>query len=201
MQSGVWNPIVQMFSLFGPYTLRTLQVETLLYVFLSGVGMFYLVKYFKIDKKVCLMIAISYMLCGFNSDSAQFLNWISGAAFLPFVILFFHRCIFEKSFKACLACGIFLFVYFVSAYPADFIILSYILLAILIWFITTTKDSTSIQNIWPLIKRMTVTAAVFVVLSIPAVLSYIQFLPLSERGSGTSYDFFLPHSSWCLESP
>src|SRR5687768_6130381 len=88
MQSGVWNPIVQIFSLFGPYTLRTLHYETLLYIFISGIGMFYLLKYFAIAKNVNLLVSISYMLCGYNSDSTQFLNWISSASFLPFVILF-----------------------------------------------------------------------------------------------------------------
>lgn len=45
MQSGVWNPVVQLFSLFGSYHLYTLQLETILYVYASGAGMFYLLKY------------------------------------------------------------------------------------------------------------------------------------------------------------
>ena len=44
MQSGVWNPFVQFLSLFGPYTLYKLQIETLLYIFLSGTGMYFLVR-------------------------------------------------------------------------------------------------------------------------------------------------------------
>ena len=133
MQSGVWNPIVQIISLFGAYTLKTLQFETVLYVFLSGVGMFYLIKHFKIDKKICLLISVSYMLCGYNSDSAQFLNWISSAAFLPFVILFFYRSLSEHSWKLCMICGLFFYIYFVTAYPADFIILFYLLLSLFMW--------------------------------------------------------------------
>ena len=54
MQSGVWNPFVQIISLFGPYTLKTLHYETLLYVFLSGLGMFYLLKYFESKTKTSL---------------------------------------------------------------------------------------------------------------------------------------------------
>lgn len=187
MQSGVWNPFVQIISLFGAYTLKTLQFETVLYVFLSGLGMFYLIKHFKIDKKICLLISVSYMLCGYNSDSAQFLNWISSAAFLPFVILFFYRSLSEHSWKPCMICGLFIYIYFVTAYPADFIILSYLLLSLFIWHVVTSKQYMSIQKFLPLIKKMAIIAVVFLLLSAPAILSYLQFLPLSERGSGTSF--------------
>ena len=43
MQSGVWNPFVQLLSLSGPYTLRTLQLETIFYIYTSGMGMYFLV--------------------------------------------------------------------------------------------------------------------------------------------------------------
>src|SRR5687767_14285300 len=69
MQSGVWNPVVQLFSLFGPYTLYTLQIETLLYIYLGGVGMYFLLRYFSIHPLVNLLCATAYMLCGFNNDA------------------------------------------------------------------------------------------------------------------------------------
>src|SRR6187399_3594511 len=71
MQSGVWNPFVWLISLFGSYTMRSLQIELLIYVYISGVSMFYLLKYFKLHLIICLSLAVCYMLCGFNSDSAQ----------------------------------------------------------------------------------------------------------------------------------
>src|SRR5205823_2603446 len=118
MQSGVWNPVVQLFSLFGPYTLKTLQYETLLYIYLSGVGMFFLLDHFIADRKIILLGSVSFMLCGFNSDSAQFLNWISTASFLPFVFLFYHRTLKEASWKQALFCSFFLYMLFVTSYPA-----------------------------------------------------------------------------------
>ena len=38
MQGGVWNPVVWLFSLFTTYTMTTLQYETLLYIFIAGLG-------------------------------------------------------------------------------------------------------------------------------------------------------------------
>jgi hypothetical protein len=186
MQSGVWNPVVQIFSLFGPYTLRTLHYETLLYIFLSGIGMFYLLKHFAINKSVCLLIGVSYMLCGYNSDSTQFLNWISAASFLPFVILFSFRLINEDTWKAPLLAGLFLYLFFVTAYPADFIILFYLLVAFFIWQLVQTKSYKK-QRLPVFLKKLLVMSLVFILLSLPAILSYVQSLPLTERGSGTSY--------------
>src|SRR5215213_5017340 len=75
MQSGVWNPFIQFASLFGSYTIRTLQYETLFYIYLSGIGMFCLCDFIFHYKPISLLCAVAYMLCGYNSDCAQFLNW------------------------------------------------------------------------------------------------------------------------------
>jgi hypothetical protein len=187
MQSGVWNPIVQIFSLFGPYTLRMLHYETLLYIFISGIGMFYLLKYFAIAKNISLLIAVSYMLCGYNSDSTQFLNWISSASFLPFVVLFSFRAIDNSSWKASIPCGIFIYLFFVTAYPADFILLLYLLLIFFCWMLIQKKTSKQ-KELWAFAKKLLTIGVVFILLALPAVVSFIQSLPLTERGFGTSYE-------------
>ncbi|MBA4167266.1 MAG: YfhO family protein [Chitinophagaceae bacterium] len=188
MQSGVWNPFVQILSLFGPYTLYTLQIETLLYVYLSGCGMFFLLKYFRVHPHANLLASVAYMLSGFNTDSGQFLNWIAGASFLPFLFLFYHRCLKEGSANAAVYAGVFLFLLLTCAYPADFIIAAYLLLAMTICHLAVTYRHT---------KRFTISkkflavhmvmGGVFLVLSAPAILSYSKSLPLMERGAGATY--------------
>jgi hypothetical protein len=187
MQSGFWNPFVQIISLFGPYTLKTLQYETLLYVYLSGVGMFFLIKYFFKDWRVCLLSAAGFMLSGFNSDSAQFLNWISSTSFLPFVFLFYYRTIVEKNWKTALCCGLFLFLLFTTAYPADFILTAYVLLFILIWYFFK-KENREKKVLWQETKLHILIGFSFLLLSLPAIISYAEFLQLTERGSGASYE-------------
>ena len=187
MQSGVWNPIVQIISLFGPYTLKTLQYEFLFFIYLSGVGMFFLVKHFIKNNAISLLAAGSYMLSGYITDSAQFLNWISAASFLPFVVLFYYRTIVERKRRRALACGIFYFFLFVSGYPADFILVSYLLLIMLIWYLFP-KQNRSKQVIWQLIRLNALIAICFLLLSLPAIISYAEFLPLTQRGSGATYD-------------
>lgn len=187
MQSGVWNPFVQLFSLFGPYTLSTLQNETLLYIYLSGVGMYFLVLHFCKDWWISLLIGCSFMLCGFNSDSTQFLNWICGASFFPFVFLFYFRTLTEGNTKAALASGLFLYLLFTTAYPADFILTCYVLLFVFIWFFFQKANRE--RKIFLLQLRLHLVLLVcFLLLSLPAVISYAEFLPLTVRGSGAHYE-------------
>jgi Bacterial membrane protein YfhO len=188
MQSGVWNPFVQVFSFFGPYTLYTLQLETLLYIFLSGMGIFFLLKHFRLHPYANLLASVSFMLCGFNSDSCQFLNWIAGTAFLPFVFLFYYRCLEERSLKQGIYTGISLFFLFSCAYPADFIITAYLMVSMLIVYIVSAYRKKEIFINKKLLLAHVAIAIIFVLLSGPAILSYAEGLPLQERGNGAAYE-------------
>ncbi|MBS1620571.1 MAG: YfhO family protein [Bacteroidetes bacterium] len=195
MQSGVWNPVVQLFSLFGSYHLYTLQLETILYVYASGAGMFYLLKYFNVHPYANLLASVAYMLCGFNSDSAQFLNWITASSCLPFLFLFYYRLLKENRLKWALATSLILFIFFTSAYPADFILSLYLMIALFIWNFYQTERSP--KNIFPwkrviLVHLVLLTA--FTLLSTPAILSYFQSLPLTERGTGASFEQAMSNS-------
>lgn len=189
MQSGVWNPIVKIISLFGPYSLYTLQLETILYIYLSGAGMFFLLKYFKVHPLANVFASVAYMLCGFNSDSAQFLNWITAACCLPFLFLFYYRLLKENKIKWALATSIVLYIFFTSAYPADFILALYLMIGLFIWTFFQLRKT---QPKWIINKRTLTTHAfliiTFILLSLPAIISYFQSLPLTERGSGADFD-------------
>lgn len=195
MQSGVWNPVVQLFSLFGPYNLYTLQLETLLYVYLSGVGMFFLLKYFKVHPYANLLASVAFMLCGFNSDSAQFLNWITGASCLPFLFLFYYRLLKENKIKWALATSITLFFCFTSAYPADFILSAYLMVALFIWnYFQLRKTQKKLLPEKSSIISHLVLVITFLLLSSPAIISYMQSLPLTERGSGANFEQVMSNS-------
>ncbi len=187
MQSGVWNPIVQLFSQLGPYTLYTLQIETLLYIFLSGAGVFFLLKHFKIHPFATMLSSIAFMLCGFNSDSCQFLNWIAATAFLPFVFLFYFRCLFENSVRQGVYTAISLFFLFNCAYPADFILTIYLMAAMIIWNLWKKIKYKETGFLIKMIVPHLVLVIIFLLLAGPAILSYYESLPLTERGTGASF--------------
>lgn len=189
MQSGVWNPMVWLISMFGSYNMRCLQVELLIYIYLSGVSMFFLLKYFKLNWFVSLALAISFMLCGFISDSTQFLYWICGMAFLPFVFLFFLKTLREASFHSTLLLAFSLYLLFVTGYPGEFIIIIYFLLTyFIIHIIQNKKDAVKV------FKQMLLAALIFGLFSLPAIISYLSGLDYITRGAAVSLDLALTNS-------
>ena len=59
--SGAWYPIVWLFSLFGEYSLFTINLEYLLHVFFAGIGSYLLFSRFKFSRNIVLLCSISYM--------------------------------------------------------------------------------------------------------------------------------------------
>ena len=211
MQAGVWNPFVYIISLFGSYTMRSLQIEWLIYVYISGVSMFFLLRYFNITKRISLLVAASYMLCGFNLDSFQFGYWICGTAFLPSLFMFFHKMVHNRRWNDAVLFSIFLWLLFVCGYPAEFILISYLLLGyFIIFFIKIRNDKKILASSLKLIFG---SFLLFVLLSLPAIISYITSLPYVTRGGKIDYElaitnklhpvnlvsYFLPLTVWKLQ--
>lgn len=189
MQSGVWNPFVWILSSFGPYTMRSLQIELMIYVYLSGVSMFYLLKHLKLSFQVSLAIAVSYMLCGFISDSTQFLYWVSGMSFFPLVFLFFLKTLKEHNFRSNLLFSFSLYLLFVTAYPGEFIIIIYFLIAYLIIYIINNRN-----NLQQLLRSASLIILLFTLFSLPVIISYLSGIQNITRGSAVSYEMAMTNS-------
>lgn len=189
MQSGVWNPFIWIISLFGSYTMRSMQAELIIYVYLSGVSMFYLLKFFKLHWKISLALAISFMLCGFISDSSQFAYWICGMAFLPFVFLFFVKTLRGPSFPSSLLLGFSLYLLFVTGYPGEFIIIVYFLLTYFILHLFQNK-----KDVLKIFKFMFLSVFIFCLFSLPVIIAYISGLNYITRGDSVSLNLALSNS-------
>jgi hypothetical protein len=187
IQSGAWNPFVQLISLFGSYTVFTLGLETVLYVYISGIGMFSLLRHLNFSNRISLLFATAYMLCGFNTDSAQFLCWICGSAFLPLVYLFYDKTLTSNSWKQSILFAFFTYLFFTTAYPAEFILLLYFLLGYTLFYFSTNRKKVSRIEWVNKIKLVGLALIVFSLLSSPLILSYLTFLTDIGRGEGVSF--------------
>jgi hypothetical protein len=128
------------------------------------------------------------MLCGFNNDAGQYLNWISGSAFLPFVFLFYHKLLRTPSIYTTCLFSFFLWLLFTTAYPGEFVITAYVLLAMLLVKTATLPKNTRVQFIKQTAWLHSIAILIFACLALPAILSFARYLPLTERGTGASYD-------------
>jgi hypothetical protein len=192
MQSGAWSPIIWLFSALTNYRLFGFHLEMLFYFSFAGIGFYYLCKQMGWSNTVALVMGISYEYCGFMIDSVQFFVCISAACYLPYILLFFHKTITKGGYHNAIFTGFFLSLLFTGSYPAMFIITIYLLLMVgVYWFYKNKHKWAFIQQKWWLIFLM---VGVFTLISLPAIISFINHLPYIDRGKKQALDFVQQNS-------
>ncbi|MCB9056474.1 MAG: YfhO family protein [Chitinophagales bacterium] len=195
MQSGVWNPFVILMSLIRQYDIYWLHIETILVIFMAGIGMYRLLRHLQIESKIAIIIGAAYILNGYISDAGQFLNWLYAAAIFPFVFLNTIRCFSKFTIKSAFLLGLSMSLMLLCAYPADFIITIYIVagytLATFIGHWRQTNFQISFKRFLVPVSTIIIT---FLITCLPAILSYIPFLESINRGKGVSIDVALTNS-------
>ena len=192
MQSSAWNPIVWLFSFLTNYNLAAFQYELLFYLCFAGIGCYYLCREFGWSKSTAFIIAVAYELSGFMIDSAQFFVCISSACYLPYVFIFFRKFIIRLQAADSILTAFFLYLFFTGGYPSLFITTIYFLLAYTIFIFWNTG-----KKIHYLKKSLLPTAlliATFILLCLPAIISFTRHLPYIVRGKAQSLQFVLENS-------
>lgn len=183
MQSGVWNPLVMLISLFTRYNMTVLQWEMLIYLALAAIGMFRLVKELGNKDSTALIVGISYLCCGFITDSGSLVPWIASAAYIPFVFLYFSRILIRPVWPSALKLALALLLLLTAGYPSFFIFCTYLMVAATIIAIFTRRNR---KYSVALGSHLLITVATLLLMSAPALISWIEYLPFYRRGGGTS---------------
>ncbi|MEI9944365.1 MAG: hypothetical protein WDN26_09085 [Chitinophagaceae bacterium] len=197
MQSGTWNPVVLIVSIFTRYSMQVLQWELLFYIFIAGAGMYKLVKELGYISATAFITALSYICCGYMTDNGSFIPWITCAAYLPFVFLYFLRVLKSPRLTDCIKLSLSLFLLLTAGYPSYLIYVSYILLAgYIYWLIKSRHDK---KLIFSCTKFLFISGLLFLALSSPVLLSFYDFLPYYQRGTGATIQQAMadPFSPFC----
>lgn len=192
MQSGAWSPVVWLFGFLTKFSLAGFHAELLFYFSLAGIGFYYLCRHYAYSATAAIIFGMAYQFSGFMIDSVQFYACISSACWLPFVFLFYKKMVGEGKLINTLLAGFFLYLLFTGGYPSLFIVTAYLLAAHFISSFFTNKDKAVFikKQVLPL----TAMSAVFLLLSLPAIISFLQFLPNIDRGKSQPLSFVLENS-------
>lgn len=193
MQSGAWNPILWIFGFFTNYNLAAFHFELLVYLALGGIGFYYLSKEHGWNKPTAFIMAIAYEFCGPIIDSIQFTSVVSAACYIPFIFLFFRRLLHHQQPAVnALLTAFFLYLLFTGGYPALFIITLYLLAALLLFaFFSALNKAAFIKRI---ILPVLIISWVFILLSLPAIISFLNHIHFIDRGKQQNLDFVLDNS-------
>ena len=91
LQGPTWYLESLLLSITTGQTNYTLQFLFIGYVFIAGVGMYFLSLCFQPNRNAAFLVGASYMLGGFFVAHVQHFYAIIGAAWLPFILLNYYK--------------------------------------------------------------------------------------------------------------
>ena len=191
--SGAWYPITWLIALFRGYDIYSSQFEFVLHIFLAGVGMYKLAKGLKLQSKIALLLAISYLFSGFFVGNAQHLTFIISGAWIPFIIYYFLDAINRSSYRAAIKTGFCMFMLISGGYPGLLIITSYLLLIIAGYDIIKNIKNKDYKKLKLLLKINLAMFVTTVLLSSVIIVSIFNALPHITRATELTIE--LMHSN------
>ena len=184
-QGYVWYPLTQLFALFGEYSPYFMNLELVLHIFIAALGIYFLFKYLNIINYASLLGAVSFGLSGFITGSSHMIGFTIAAAWLPWVLLYFFKCLRSLDTKNFIILAILGMFQITGSYVAFSIILVYVLFGILTYALIRKQ----IQNAAPKILRLClISVPLFLILSSPFLYSIYDSLPYFSRATPLSYD-------------
>ncbi len=181
LQVPTYYPELIITSLFSGYGVYTMHILFIIYVFISSVGAYKLSFFLNNNKTASLFAAIAYSLSGYFIGHGQHFFLLVGAAWIPFVILYYLKLNQNKKLIDVLKTGIFTFLMVSGSYQALSFVLFYFLLALFVYAITKELRNKNYTALFQIIKVNTYLLFVVIVLSLPLIIATIEVLSSVER--------------------
>jgi hypothetical protein len=190
MSSGFWSPVTWLIASTVGYNAYSFSLEEAFYIFIAGLGMYNLTAYWRLKNDTRLITGIAYMCCGYMVGHLQHFNWISGAAFLPWILFTYLKVLNILNWRNLLKFAVAFSLFFTSAHPGLLIGAVYfggfISVAIFLSKIQSTQNTIStIKNF--LSQHLFILLSVLIFIVGP-ICGYLEVLPYISRGDKLSLD-------------
>ncbi|WP_018611412.1 YfhO family protein [Segetibacter koreensis] len=189
-----WNPITWFFGVVVGYNAYTLTIEVLLYIYIAGISMYRLGKYFNFTCPIAITLACTYMCSGFFSGELQHINFLTAAAFLPFLLQQFLVLFNKPNLQNAILFSLAIYMTFAGGHPAMPIGTVYFLvtltIAVVIIFSKMKRESVKV-----FLQYYLLSIFIFILLYSPAIYSIGSIINEYRRGAAlaqfgeTAYGF------------
>ncbi len=187
LQGPTWYLESILLSITTGQTNYTLHFLFVFYVFMAGMGMYFLSLCFQNNKKIAFLIGACYMLSGFFVGHVQHFYAIIGAAWLPYIILNYYKMFVEKSYLRALYASIFVFFNLTGGNHTFTIILIYLFITIFGYFIFSAIREKNKKDIIKFVKLNLLFGFVSLALASVVLVAFYQTAPYIARLSGMIY--------------
>lgn len=191
MSSSYWSPLTWLIASTTGYNPYTLTIEVLIYLLLSGVGMYYLSGHFSKNMYVRLIAAISYMCNGYIVGHLQHLNWLSGAAFLPLCLWAIEKLHQERNLKSLLLASLFFYLIVSSSHPGIIIGAIYFFAGYVIIKLYSDFKLTGKAGLFKNTKLYLLFIGCLLLLSVGLIAGYSDIIPYFDRNQAVDLSLSL----------
>jgi hypothetical protein len=187
LQGPTWYLESILLSMTTGQSNYTLHFLFIFYVFMAGMGMYFLCLGFHTNKTAAFLTGACYMLGGFFVAHVQHFYAIIGAAWIPFIILNYYKMYTEKSYVRALYAAIFMFFNLTGGNHTFSIILIYLCITISAFFILTALKEKKKAECKRFIQLNVVFVLTTLLLASVVLMAFYQTAPYIARLSGMAY--------------
>ncbi len=181
-------PVNMLLARLFPYTNVTFHVLFIIYLIIAGWGAYKLSGQLGIIDKVAVLTGVAYPLSGYFTGNAQHMQFIIGASWLPYAVLYFLKLSKEGKFKNLLCFVIFTYLLITGGYPPIAILLAYICAVLYVWYVISYLKNKKSGNALGYSLRCFTAAVMLFVLCAGMLISIKQSAPFVNRFGGLQYD-------------
>lgn len=201
-QGGAFYPVALLLGAISGYPIQMLNLEFLLTIIIGGVGMYNLARSFSCSRTTGVLAAICITTCGLFVSNAEHLAWIVSFAWLPWLAWAYKMLCDTHRYGYALLCGLFLFLSFTGGYPGFLFISGYVMAGVFLAKLVKLPREKRLR----LLSLHVVITVVFLVLSLAALVSFVEARQFINRGAGVTLEkansgAFTPQSLVSLVMP
>ncbi|HUM48008.1 MAG TPA: hypothetical protein PLD84_13845, partial [Chitinophagales bacterium] len=190
-QSGAFYPITWIIGYFLGYDFFTINLDYLFHLAIAGWGMYALLRGLHYPVVVCLLLAWSYQFCGFFVNNAQHFSWIISATWMPFFFHYYRQTFLKGNLPDAIRTALSLFMITTGGYPAFLIILIYLVGGHCLFFLIRNLMLKKNTEVFQWLKWSAIVLCIYLLITAPFILSFLQGLPLMTRGEALVKDHTL----------
>lgn len=172
-----WHPITWLFGLIG-YNPYTFTVEVLVYLYIAGLGMYWLGRQFNLSIPTSFVMGAMFSCSGFFVGNLQHINFITCAAFLPWLVGCWHRLQEKPSIRRVFLMSVVTYLIFTGGHPAIPIATVYFLIILSIIYLIQKKD---FEHIASFIKWNGMYLFICLLLMLLPLVAWLHLMPYYVR--------------------
>jgi hypothetical protein len=188
LQCPFWYPEILLIGPLFSYSIYTMLLVYILYLFIAASGFFRLSIHFVENKKIRILIALAYILSGFFVAHLQHFYSLISAAWLPWILYHYIDLCQKRNIKNILWSAILMFLMISGGNQTFTIITAYLMLSILIAFLISNMRKKDLKTIFSLLKANITFAFLALLFNLGTVIVLFQVGPYVQRLSGMALD-------------